>query len=401
MRNEWRANIWLIVELTIIFAILWVMFYALFSYGSAFWSHRGYNTDNVYMADFGTIDKSSPLYQPYDSTHSYSTDMRLLVANLSANPYAELTGIGANSMPYNLNYYGENFTFEEADSVFSYQGNHRFVTPEIIKILQLESADGSTTDQLAEAIARGEMIVSTHRQPKNVAPAEAFVGRRVINPQDSSEIFHVAATAAGVQRSDFELLTFGGVIYTPLTDDRFPQEIAFRIKPGTDREFLQWITPDKKQLGNVYISNLQPLSRLRDKTHVDTLVTIRNFAVCALFMMIVVFLSFLGTFWFRTQQRTEEIAIRKVNGATRANIVGRLVGEGLILLGVAAAIGLVLVYLLVHYDLAVGPEAESLDISVIVSLITIGVMSLLVVAGTWMPAQKAMKIDAALALKDQ
>lgn len=49
-----------------------------------------------------------------------------------------------------------------------------------------------------------------------------------------------------------------------------------------------------------------------------------------------IFLGVIGTFWFRTQQRRGEVALRMAMGANRKNIFYRLITEGLLLLSMSA-----------------------------------------------------------------
>ncbi|MDE6395141.1 MAG: ABC transporter permease, partial [Duncaniella sp.] len=135
-------------------------------------------------------------------------------------------------------------------------------------------------------------------------------------------------------------------------------------------------------------------------------IRIRNGMTCVVFLLIVIFLGFLGTFWFRTQQRTEEMAVRIVNGATRRDIFRRFIGEGIILLTIATLIALPVEILIVYYDLVSEfimtynyVTFRSIEIYQSFALV-VAVLALLIVGGIWFPARKAMNVDPAYALKD-
>ncbi len=91
------------------------------------------------------------------------------------------------------------------------------------------------------------------------------------------------------------------------------------------------------------------ISAIRELTQSEEVATIRNFIVVMVFLLLCIFLGLLGTFWFRTQQRVSEIAIRKVNGATGADIFRRLIGEGLLLLLIVTPVAVLLDYGVAHY----------------------------------------------------
>lgn len=60
--------------------------------------------------------------------------------------------------------------------------------------------------------------------------------------------------------------------------------------------------------------------------------------------MLNIFLGVIGTFWFRTQHRRREVALRMAMGSSRRGIFLRLMGEGILLLTVAAIPALIIAF---------------------------------------------------------
>lgn len=403
MRNEWRSNLWMIIELTIVSAVLWFLFSFLCMLVHVRTTHYGYDFSDVYIADVRFVGDDSPVYQPYDSAHSYRTDLQLLVAGLRSNPCVELVGMGQNAVPYNYDYYGTSYSYTEQDSTYTYYGNRRYVSPEVVKIIRLEGFDGVSTNQLAEILEKGNVIFSNidpEYAEGRTAP-EFFKGKEVYVSNDSSTVVRVDAIAYGLRRSDYEPL-YAGVAYAPL-GNRWPQDLIIRIKPGTDSQFMESLKPADKQIGNVYISNVQHIDRRREVAHLEMNTMIRNFVICATFLLIVIFLSFLGTFWFRTQQRVGEIAVRKVNGSTRSDIFRRFIGEGMMLLGVATVLATAIEFAALHFALSIIENLTGTyrTVAYEAMVVTVTAMALLIIAGIWLPARKAMNVNPAYALKDQ
>ena len=55
--------------------------------------------------------------------------------------------------------------------------------------------------------------------------------------------------------------------------------------------------------------------------------------LCVLgFLLMNIFLGVIGTFWFRTQQRRREVALRMAMGSSRQGVFLRLMSEGILLL---------------------------------------------------------------------
>ncbi|MDE6153804.1 MAG: ABC transporter permease, partial [Muribaculaceae bacterium] len=141
----------------------------------------------------------------------------------------------------------------------------------------------------------------------------------------------------------------------------------------------------------------------REQSHVDIAQTIRNFVICALFLLVVIFLGFLGTFWFRTQQRVGEIAVRKVNGATNSNIFTRFISEGLILFAISALIAVIIIIAVISTGILDDADIPLNGYKYFYGgfIVTAISMSALIICGIWAPARRATRINPSYALKDQ
>ena len=174
-----------------------------------------------------------------------------------------------------------------------------------------------------------------------------------------------------------------------------------RIQPGKSREFIESLEPSQLSFGNVYISNLTDIEKRKDSAHIEFHNFMRNLTACAVFLMTAVFLGILGSFWFRTQQRVPELALRKVNGATDRDIFGRFISEGLMLLAISAVFISAIVALIIYtFDISewIAAPAWLYWTTLPVTFIILAVM---IIAGIAFPARRAMKVKPAEALKDQ
>ncbi len=99
-----------------------------------------------------------------------------------------------------------------------------------------------------------------------------------------------------------------------------------------------------------------------------------------------------------------EIAVRMVNGATRGEIFRRLISEGLLLLTIVTPLAALCDWLLCHYEMSNHVYwFDYFDLSryIITVVATYLLMALMIVLGIWFPASRAMKIEPAIALKDE
>ena len=94
-------------------------------------------------------------------------------------------------------------------------------------------------------------------------------------------------------------------------------------------------------MGNLYLLDITPLSDVRTAYETDSVNELNTQFCIIFFLLLNIFLGIIGTFWFRTQHRRAEIALRMALGSTRWGICGRLMGEGVLLLLISAIPALV------------------------------------------------------------
>lgn len=404
MCHEWRSNIWMTVELLVVGVVLCVVFSILLSIFALHKAPEGADFDNLYTGWIGYIEEDNDAYRPYDENHSYSTDLEIITAKLKSNPNVEIVGYGDNMLPYNYSYWGTTLTARIDTALQQYNGNLRTYDPEAIKAIRLTGLNGESTDELAAMIERGDYMISTQEVWRGDKPdIERWRGMDAAKSYDSTKIVHIGAIINGIRRMDYERCQ--GVIMRPLSGR--PGQVVVRVRPGSTRDFLDSLDGDDLEHGNVYISGLKNLADIRTEAHRDVTVMLRNVSVCALFVMISIFLGFLGTFWFRTAQRVPELALRKVNGATNANIFRRCFSEGLLLLviptiALAAAVFFGSGYLM---ESGLASDISGFEFNKpmfwLAAAISVGAMAMMIVAGVAIPARRAMKIEPARALSEE
>ena len=403
MLNEWRTNIWLVVELVIVVCVLHFLFNSLYGVYLSYDSGKGLELNDIYFANLNALDEGTDGYVPYDSLHSKRTDYELLLAKLRSNPYVEVVAGGSmNSVPYAYNYWGTALMLpSEGNKVpRRYNVNLRGMSPDMFRVFRIKGVDGQTPEELAEIISAGGLVISDydmHIDSRKPTPEE-FLGKEVYFESDSLKTYRVGAIAYGLRRSDYEPL-YTAVAYQNVAFDDITS-IGIRVKPGMGHQFEQSLTDSDMEAGNLYLTDLQSIEDRRYAAHIDMVQNIRNNIVFSVFVLMVIFLGFLGSFWFRTQQRVSEIAIRKVSGATNRSIYSRFFGEGLILLSISVVIALPLIYWLSHTEMLSEWVSGNLSAALVSMAWTVGILALLIVAGIYVPARKATQIEPANAIKD-
>ena len=129
---------------------------------------------------------------------------------------------------------------------------------------------------------------------------------------------------------------------------------------------------------------------------------IRSARLIVIFFVFNVFIGLMGTFWFRTRHRRSEIALRMAMGSSRGRIRWQLLGEGLLLLALASIPALMICINMVMADVTFTEATDATwgRFVICVSIVWI-LMALMVIAGIWYPASRAMKVQPAEALHDE
>ena len=98
-------------------------------------------------------------------------------------------------------------------------------------------------------------------------------------------------------------------------------------------------------------------------------------------------LGVIGTFWFRTQQRRKEVALRLALGSSRRGIFSCLMYEGVLLLTLAAVPAAVIAFNIGYAELVdVGKMPFDAGRFLPALALTWLLMALMIVAGIWYPA---------------
>lgn len=414
--NEWRSNLWLAIELLLVSVIIWFVTVSIFSTLWALTESPGYDITGVYRIGHSIIPEDSPMYKAdRGSDEDLDHDFVEMQRRLREAPGVEALALSSNGIPYNYNRSGWKMTLvstENSDSTFEKFFVTKIVSPSYPIVMQMHGYNGETPEELAEFLRNDGFMVTAntfedHQEVYSKSPEHIADDWKYYYGPGSSAPLKVLPN---LRRNDYELATSSTMIYRYMSEEggtppENVSEITVRVNPAMEREFTEWI--DSKMgsylsVGNLYVNDLEPIENIRADNQRGIREFVQNRIACIIFLMISIFLGLLGTFWFRTQQRVSEIAIRKVNGATSNMVFMRLISEGLLLLTAVTPPALVIDWLLVKNDLI---QTTFVPLStwqyVVSAIVAFGLLALMIVLGVWFPARRAMSVDPARALADE
>jgi predicted permease len=281
---------------------------------------------------------------------------------------------------------------------------YRTITPDYFRVLQIPIVAGRDFDQEDRTTASNPIILSAMLAGR-LFPGEDAIGRHIqfgtFQPYFSLEkqVFTVIGIAANVKNGG--LAGEDDPEYYRLLNDRadnWSTRAIVLLQTGLPISTVSpWVRARIAQIDPnvpVEITSLsRTVSRLADRPRFETAL-LSFFATTGLLMAII---GLYGVVTFMAQQRTQEIGIRMALGATRAAVLRLILKEGLRLVVIGGAIGMIAAMALTRILQAVlfriGPHDPASFAAVA------GLLGLVALAAILIPARAAMKTDPVSALR--
>lgn len=393
--NQWRGNLWILAELFISFICIWQVGNVFSSLLSHKLRDTGFDLEHVYRVTTAIREKDSPSYDP-DSP--LTDNWKELVERVRRCPGVESVGLTSyTAFPYTGSTNGRAY-FGDTTRTTALRGQ---LTPDVIRVLHITSP--SPEVDLVKETSTGQTCF-------------------LVSPQAMEQLYDKNTVRCRIYTKDERDKAYPGILCSYLTneyadnnDNRALWEIwsegrmieknankdltmLIRVHPDADHDFREtFLSTMRAQLtaGNLSIVNL---TRMEDyRTYILNLSSINLMYgagyFLAAFFFICAFLGIIGTFWFRTESRTSEIGLRMALGATRRQVRWQMIGEGLMLFGIVWLPAVIVSYVL---RMAVWDNETLLSDTVLfitLTAVTTVLLMLLIVAGIWIPARQASRIN--------
>lgn len=411
MRNEWRDNLWLVIGLIIVSLATWFLLMKLYMNMSGLFYEKGFDVTDVYSVNIEEI-RGSKDYVERDSQEKGfldSQDMRMLIANIRKSPYVEAAAFSTNGLPYDMSYYGNSIWLDmEPEDTLGYSGNVRQMSPDMARVLRLRSRTGKSEQELEDMLRNDEILVTNifkYWDPEQWKPEDLLNNKIHFSGQERH--YKVGDIIDQVRRSDYDIES-GGMMIVPINENEnfTARQIGIKIKHGSDNEFREIFENDAsmREFGNHILWKLSKLTDVASSLQKSKNAEVRmNFALI-MSLLIIIGLGILGVYWYRTQQRIQEIAIRKVCGANSGDIFKRIISEGLLLLVIASIFAAIIGWLVSKTIIFKESDSFSTNYNVVAAmfyseLMTFAIVAVGIILSLWWPAKRAMSIEPAIAIK--
>lgn len=396
MRNEWRSNLWLAVELLVVSVVLWYVLDFVYTRAALYVRPMGTDVENCFLIKYDAEETEE------DDHMDVGDVRRQILDRLKRHPDIEAACLTNGAYPYSGGYWGGMIAVDTL-TVGAYT---RYVTPDYAEVFRITGLKGESSKDIVKMLEEGKRAITRNLLPKKYDPL-SFIGKRAIVNGDSLNTVEIGAVVAPIRRENYEESNDGSVLI-PMLPEQYGMagDFCVRVKPGAAADFAERFAEvaDKEfTVGRFFVNDVKSFDTLRADRLRGENFRIRNYVILMGFLLINIFMGLLGTFWFRTRMRVKDIAMRKTVGATEKQIFRLLIGEGLLLLNIVTPIALLIDANIAHMELNTMLDGEYFNWTrvLLCGLAAYALMALMIFLGIAIPARNAMKTTPAEALKDE
>lgn len=407
--TERKVNAWILLELILVFCILWFCADYMIHIGKKYMEPKGYDIEHTYKIGINIKQEGRKIanYGTDEEKEQILNDLWTIYDRVKQYPAVAAVSFSFASMPYS----GAKSTGDLTMDSVTVIHQRKTVSPGFFEVFDIKIISGqafSAENIIAEnpaMISAGDNNMFGPRHPENVDYAK----------YSDEYNFKVIGVANKVKSSEYE--NYSQIIYFPLKRDNKNiidyREMCIRVKPEAGKDFIEQFKKDmtnQLEVGQYFLSFISPVEKDRE-AYMDWTGFSNNFKSIysiSAFLIINIFLGVIGTFWFRIQSRRNEIGLRIALGASKKNIKQLFMGETLLLLFLASIVACVICINVsiadVLKDIGV-PVIDTKENSIINHfvnyIVAFGFLAIIAIIAIWYPAKKASDIQPAEALHDE
>lgn len=422
--NRRRSNTWIAIELLLVFCLTWYIVDFLFVYNYNVHIPNYRDVNHTLRINLAELPEEHPEYRPEESEgEALVSNYKRILQIIGDYPGVEAIGISyGGASPGSGSYWGIGLKMLN-DTTAEKGGQRITIDPDydFFRVFRNSSGNGEkavSTKDFEWAVANG--IVVGRCIEETLSPGKSILNKELETTYDPVTQYTVIGVVDDIKRFDYERPQGSVYIARPLAEDNVRNaEISIRhnasLSTRVFRDKFKEEVGSKLRIGNYYLLSVIPYTAIADKTKQGFGVTndIKLRLYMMLFFLFNTMLCVLGTFWYRINQRPNEIGLRKATGADSANIRNSLLLESLFLLLLIVIPAMIIEFQFIHLDLiktpgrpydSINPQYlpdRTLPRFLITNLITLVFMSFIVLVATWLPARKGSSLAPAEALRHE
>jgi len=409
--TERKSNAWILLELTLVFCILWFCTDYLYFNLKRYREPKGFDIEHTYRIGINLNDEGRRIVASGtdEEKESMLQNIWTIYDRIKKYPAIENVSYSDKALPYSGSNRSNSF-FVDSTEVYSFV---KIITPEFFDLFKIKIISGASFNEENSVTGNG-VIISGNRNDKFGSKNINEIKELRHSDDTKDNVIGVANKLKYDEYDNYRLFA-----YYPLKKDGKRiierREIAVRVKPEADRDFAEKFIKDMRNqldIGPYFLTSVISLEKDREDymNWMGYSGEFKSIFSITSFLIINIFLGIIGTFWFRTQSRRGEIGLRVAMGSSRANVQRMFIGETLLLLFLASILAAVICINISLADIlkdinlpAVGKETE--QVASVRYLINYGFtflfLAFIAILAVWYPAKKASEVQPAEALHDE
>lgn len=423
--NRRRSNTTLLVELVLVFCLVWYMtdYLFVYLYNTRIPNYR--NIEHTWRLNVTLFPENHPEYLPAENEpEALEAHYRRILQAVHNHPGVEAVAVcDQYSTPESGNYRGGGF-YPEGDTSRMVSGQMISIYPQedFFRTFRYSRQEGSEPVSVADFDwGDPQAIVISRSVAEELFPDREAVGKAILRQSyyeaDSIGLRHVVAGVI----DDTKRFAYNRPqrnFYLPMTlthiNDYRIAAISVRSNASTpDAIFLENFRREMSRslrVGNFYLKNIVSYATLQEDITRAFGITgqIRTRLYLMIFFLLNILLCTMGTFWYRANQRRGEVGLRKALGATNESIFRSFLLEGLCLLAVGGAIAMLIELQFVRAGLieTMGQRPDMrhylpdrmLPRFLITNFLSACLLSVVILISVWLPARKSAALSPSEAL---
>jgi putative ABC transport system permease protein len=397
--SQRRSNLLIWMELMLVFVLLWMVMDQIYGTIKKYRISKGFDIENTYYVDVKMIPGRERVGNPTaDSlSRAYEEPFYTLLEKIKRNENVEYASASIFSRPYN----GGNSWSSISAGKSKSDSYLRIVDNNFFKVFRIPITYGKEL-----STGRDDEIVLSKRLADSLFKSgSAAIGRQCrLNDVNYS----VVGVTESYKYYDFSKET--STSYQPFAPAFKYQlgwvntpEICIRLKPTAPKDAIEKLRKELSTLGDspYYIQEITSFETLK-QTFLGWTGEKKNMKMSAaiiVFFLVNILLGIVGTFWFRTEQRRNEIGLRMAIGSSSKSLLFFFLKESMLLLGLAVIPGILLTLQLRVFELHVFSNWDkSWMIFALAGVTAYAILAAMILLGTWFPARQASKVQPSEAL---
>lgn len=393
-----RANGWIFAELFLVFIILWYVIDFLISSFICTSEPKGYDTHHVYHVSISVNPKMAGNEDGWEDNYLYALKL------IKEYPGVESVCYYSGTVAYEEG--GKIVQSYTVDSTRAITAYIRYVSKDFFDVFRVDvpNVDLSHWDVASYPVP----AVVSKDLADSIFMETPRLGQVFADYYVPEKKYTVAGVAAPTKLTEYD--RYSPLIYVPvekwmLSLPYWVPIVAIRVSPEVEEGFADRFMKDMRRrldIGALYLSQIRSNDEV--KAIYDTQINnyIRSAYAIISFFVFNVFLSIMGTFWFRTRRRRSEIGLRMAMGASKKSIGSELCGEGICLLVLAVIPALIVCFNMYWADLTINMLSDATPARFLSGIaITFSLLAAMILISIWYPAYQAMKIEPAETLHEE